>query len=243
MADRKISGVTGPVAASMVPHKANRPIAGEVMPMASAASPSGLIVFFLSRTPDVVERDAGVAVSPASIKLRTGLCAQMPFKTGNDSVARRRHVGVHQLLSSGAVPSRYRLHQLLVAVVGARSQSAQQHAEGRIAGRQPALHGFDDEVIAADPGYFAVELGVEPQETRHVGGNGRILEVRREDLLHGGREAAELAHIVRLGTLRGQARRGTLDQLTKLVHVPDRTIRVGCELQKLALGDVLCANP
>src|SRR5215831_11550755 len=110
MADRKISGVTGPVAASMVPHKANRPIAGDVIPMASAASPTGLIVLFLSRTPDVVEWDAGVAVSPASIKLRTGLRAQVPIESGNDSVARRRHMGAHQLLSAGAVPGRNGLH-------------------------------------------------------------------------------------------------------------------------------------
>ena len=43
IADKKISGVTGPVAASIVPHRANSPIAGEVMPMASAASPTALI--------------------------------------------------------------------------------------------------------------------------------------------------------------------------------------------------------
>src|SRR5215469_2406509 len=106
MADRKISGVTGPVAASIVPHKANRPIAGEVMPMASAASPIGLIVFFLSRTPDAVEWDAEVAVSAASIKLRTGLRAQVPVESGNDSVACRRHMGTHQFFSPGAVLSR-----------------------------------------------------------------------------------------------------------------------------------------
>src|ERR1700719_2593356 len=118
MPDRKISGVTGPVAASMVPHKANRPIAGEVMPIASAASPSGLIVFFLSRTPDVVGRDAGVAVSPASIKLGTGLRAHMPIETGDERLARRRHMGAHQLLGASAVPGRNGLHQVLVSVVG-----------------------------------------------------------------------------------------------------------------------------
>src|SRR5579863_7809979 len=150
MAERNMSGVTGPVAASMVPHKANRPIAGEVMPMASAASPIGLIVFLLSRTSDVVEREAGIAVSPASSKLRTGLRAQMPLESRNDSVARRRHMGVHQFLSPGAVPGRNGLHELRVSVVGTRSQTAQQHTEGRVAGSQPALHRFDDEVIAGD---------------------------------------------------------------------------------------------
>src|SRR4029077_887303 len=164
MAERKISGETGPVADSIVPHNANNAIAGEVMPMASAASPTGLIVFFLSRTPDVVARDAGVAVSPASIKLGTGLRAQMPIETGDESIARRRHMGAHQLLGAGAVPGRNGLDQLLVSVVSARSQRAQQRAEGRIAGRKSALHGFDDEVIAGDTGYFAVELGIESQE-------------------------------------------------------------------------------
>src|SRR5215472_10921962 len=103
MADRKISGVTGPVAASIVPHKANRPIAGDVIPMASAASPIGLIVFFLSRAADVVEWVAGVAMSPASITLCTGLRAQVPVESGNDGVAGRRHMGAHQLLSPRAV--------------------------------------------------------------------------------------------------------------------------------------------
>jgi len=110
IADKKISGVTGPVAASIVPHKANSPIAGEVMPMASAASPTALIVFFLSRTPDVVEWEAGVAVSPASIKLRTGLRAQMPIESGDDRVARRCHVGAHQFLSPGSIAGRNGLH-------------------------------------------------------------------------------------------------------------------------------------
>src|SRR5579863_2848694 len=148
MAERKMSGVTGPVAASMVPHRANRPIAGEVMPIASAASPIGLIVFFLSRTPDVVEKDAVFAVAATSVELRTGLRAQMAIEPRDDGVARRRHVGAHQLFGPGALPGRDGLDQLLVSVVGTRCQVAQQYPERRITGRKSALDRFDDEVIA-----------------------------------------------------------------------------------------------
>src|SRR5579863_3203700 len=65
IAERKISGVTGPVAASIVPHNAKRPIAGEVIPIASAASPSGLIVSFFSRTPE----GAAAQTSEAAVSL------------------------------------------------------------------------------------------------------------------------------------------------------------------------------